>query len=56
MNTDKKHPKPGSLTLGVLSPVVEVGQGDCKVEPALQNLCSSVFICGFGLPGCTQPK
>ena len=56
MNTDKKHPKPGFLTLGVLSPVVKAEQGDCKAEPALQNLGSCVFTCGFGLPGYTQPE
>jgi len=56
MNTDKKHPEAGFLTLGVLSPVVKAEQGDRKAEPALQNPGSSVFIWGFGLPGCTQPK
>jgi len=49
MNTDKKHPNPGFLALGVPLP-------EGKAESVRQNLCLSVCICGFGVPGCTQPK
>jgi len=44
MNTDKNHPKPGFLALGVPSPEGKAEQSDCQAEPGLQNLCSSVLL------------
>jgi hypothetical protein len=56
MNTDKKYPKRGFFAVGARTRGDKAERCGRKAEPRLQNLCSSVSICGFGLLGCAQTK